>query len=263
VAVGLEELETRVALSALGLKALPLARPHTARRAVRVVELGSLSPGQEVSLAGRVSPAHRAALFAFNVGAPLTFDAQLSGLRANADLLLFGGNGQVLAASRNPGKAPEAIEQALGAGTYLVEVVAVRHAATHFLLSLSAPAPGGRPAPAISVTFVNTPAAPSGPGTVQFTASVSPPAGNSAPATGTVSFFDDNGSLLGTGTLGPNGQASMSVRLVGRNHTITVKYSGDPNYSPASTQRSLTFNDPDDGTNVEDNPVDDRNDFFS
>jgi hypothetical protein len=230
---------------------------------VRVVDIGFVGPGQVLGLGGRVSPGHRADLFVFHVAAPLTFDAELSGLQANANLLLFGGAGQVLAASQHPGKTPEAVETDLGAGPYLVEVLAVRHAATHFRLSLSGTAPGAIHGSALSISFTNTPGAPTGPGTVLFTASLIPPPGSSVPPTGTISFFDDNGALLGTATLSSNGQAPVSVRLVGRNHTITARYSGDANYSPTSAQRVLKFNDPDDGTNVEDNPVDDPSDFFS
>ncbi len=86
---------------------------------------------------------------------------------------------------------------------------------------------------------------------VTFTATVITNASGSGIPTGTVTFLDGN-TLLGTGTLGSNGQATFSTSKFGAgNHTITVSYGGSANFaastgnltqtvSQASTTTSLT-----------------------
>jgi len=72
---------------------------------------------------------------------------------------------------------------------------------------------------------------------VTFTASVSP-----IVATGLVTFLD-NGTPVGTITLGPSGTVTYTVTnlLVG-SHTITAVYSGDPNYKSSSSTLTQTVN---------------------
>jgi hypothetical protein len=73
--------------------------------------------------------------------------------------------------------------------------------------------------------------------------------GSSVPPTGTVTFFDGPNYVYGTGsaylgaaTLGSNGQAIFTTvaPLALGYHTITVLYSGDPNYQPGSNM-PVTF----------------------
>jgi hypothetical protein len=86
---------------------------------------------------------------------------------------------------------------------------------------------------------------------VTFTATVSTGTPGAGTPTGTVTFLDGS-SILGTGTLDSNGQATFSTSTLGAgNHTITVSYGGSANFaasignltqtvSQASTTTSLT-----------------------
>jgi len=75
---------------------------------------------------------------------------------------------------------------------------------------------------------------------VTITGTVTIPSGT---PTGTVSFFDA-GSLIGTGTIGPNGKATLTTStLVAGPHTITATYDGDSQASQSSSQTlNLTVN---------------------
>jgi hypothetical protein len=76
---------------------------------------------------------------------------------------------------------------------------------------------------------------------VTFTATISsiPPG---PPVTGTVTF-SDNGTPLGTASVGTNGQASFATSsLAAGSHVITASYGGDSNYAPGSGTVSLQVN---------------------
>jgi hypothetical protein len=73
---------------------------------------------------------------------------------------------------------------------------------------------------------------------ITFTATVSGPQGTTAP-TGSVTFFDGS-TPLGTGVLGNNGLATLSVPGLGLGgHAITADYNGDVNFN-ASKSAPLT-----------------------
>jgi hypothetical protein len=67
---------------------------------------------------------------------------------------------------------------------------------------------------------------------VTFTAVISPatPIGNAPVPSGMVTFFAD-GNSIGTGTLGSNGQAALTIATLSvGSHSITVSYAGDGNF---------------------------------
>jgi hypothetical protein len=72
------------------------------------------------------------------------------------------------------------------------------------------------------------------PVTLAATVNSSSGATSTAP-TGKVNFFD-NGTSLGNGTLGSNGNATlMTSSLVGGPHTLVAQYDGDANFAPADS----------------------------
>ncbi len=98
--------------------------------------------------------------------------------------------------------------------------------------------------PGVSFTFTQ----PDINGNMTFTATVSPPSGNSPQPMGNVSFFVDGSATAAatTGNLNANGQASARLTLSPGNHTVRAQYNGDSNYAPVSTTQTLTFHDADD-----------------
>ena len=70
---------------------------------------------------------------------------------------------------------------------------------------------------------------------VTFTATVTPPSGNSLKPSGTVTFYDGSTSL-GTGTINTSGQATFATSaLSAGSHSITAKYAGDSNFNTATS----------------------------
>ncbi|MBF0611309.1 MAG: hypothetical protein G8345_09885 [Magnetococcales bacterium] len=77
--------------------------------------------------------------FSFSISTPHEVHITLSGLRANANFYLFGGNGtSQLNASLLPGTKTDSIHQLLTAGSYYVRVSSVSQVASHYSLDLSA-----------------------------------------------------------------------------------------------------------------------------
>ncbi|HEV8059046.1 MAG TPA: Ig-like domain-containing protein, partial [Gemmataceae bacterium] len=78
---------------------------------------------------------------------------------------------------------------------------------------------------------------------VTLTATVTPTAPGAGAPTGTVTFTDQHGNTLGTGTLNGSGQASATVsNLAVGSYTITASYAGDTNFSLSTGTAALTVN---------------------
>ncbi|NGZ27878.1 MAG: hypothetical protein G8345_13440, partial [Magnetococcales bacterium] len=77
--------------------------------------------------------------FSFSISTPHTVRITLSGLEANANLYLFGGNGtSQLNSSLQIGTKTDAISQALTPGSYYVRISSVSQVASHYSMNLSA-----------------------------------------------------------------------------------------------------------------------------
>jgi beta propeller repeat protein len=86
----------------------------------------------------RIGKADGFDVFRFNVSNRSSFNATLKGLKANADLALFDGQGKLIQQSRRPGKRSEQIRvNELRPGTFFLRVRGVRHAETRYQLSMS------------------------------------------------------------------------------------------------------------------------------
>jgi hypothetical protein len=94
--------------------------------------------------------------------------------------------------------------------------------------------------PTVTVTAVPSPAPFASP--VTFTATVAPPGGSTHTPTGTVSFFLDGQSpAVAVVPVGPSGMASFTTSGLGPGlHTVSANYSGDTNFSPASSTTSAS-----------------------
>ncbi len=74
---------------------------------------------------------------------------------------------------------------------------------------------------------------------VTFTAQVASPYGP-AP-TGAVYFYNSDGALVGTGGVGPTGQASFTVPLPAGNYSYYAQYAGDANFAPSASLPGLVY----------------------
>ncbi len=113
---------------------------------------------------------------------------------------------------------------------------------TNYYNSTSQPVQVTVPTSAPTVTVTASPSAPVVGGTVQLTAIIAPPAGNTTPPTGTVIFYVDGIAAGGSVLVIPGSPSTASLTIntpaLGQ-HAITASYSGDTNYagitSPAAS----------------------------
>jgi sugar lactone lactonase YvrE len=101
----------------------------------------------------------------------------------------------------------------------------------------------GSPAPTVSVTYTPATNPITYSGTVKLTATVAAPGGLTPAPSGTVTFLDA-GNSIGTATLNNGTAVSSTLTPTAGNHTYTVNYAGDSNYTAATTATSaaLTVN---------------------
>jgi hypothetical protein len=168
----------------------------------------------------------------YGAGNP-AFSYTVSGTLLNADTYATALTGvPVYSTTATPtsadGTYPVSILGGLNSNNYSIAFV-------HAALTVATAAPGSGGTGSVTLTSSPNPAAYGSP--VIFTATVP------ATATGTVTFRDDGNSALGTGTVA-NGIATLTTSTLAiGTHTITAVYSGDSNYSSAtSAAYSLTVN---------------------
>ncbi len=171
-------------------------------------------------------------------GQPLTLTATVSpaapgaGVPAGTVTFLDGGATLGTATLGADGQATFATAT-LGPGSH--SIAASYAGDTNFIGSASG-SEGETVDPAVATSVVTASANPSVYGqSVTFTATLCAVAPGAGTPTGTVTFMDC-GAILGTGTLGADGQATFSTGgLSVGNHVITVSYSGDPDFSASAS----------------------------
>lgn len=123
--------------------------------AAEAMALGRLSGSRTVTDA--VSSLDRNDFFKFSIGQAGAFNLRLTGMTADADVQLLGGDGRtVLATAQNSGAANESMTRNLTAGDYYVRVYQYS-GNTNYSLSLSAPSAAPTPAPSPAPTPTPTP----------------------------------------------------------------------------------------------------------
>ncbi|MBD2462147.1 PPC domain-containing protein [Oscillatoria sp. FACHB-1407] len=108
--------------------------------------LGTLS-NRAIARRDVVNLRDRTDFYKFTLNRSSNVQFQLSGLQANADLLLLNGAGRVLGRSRKGGTQTEQVNRQLATGTYYVQVLN-RSSGTRYRLLGSATASGGSTTPA-------------------------------------------------------------------------------------------------------------------
>jgi hypothetical protein len=112
-------------------------KPSNTKQATRVTaDLGSLTGAG--TRKNSVSAKNKSDLFQFSMLTRGTFSAELSNLKANADLTLLNSNRAPIAASHNRGKKAERISTTLGPGTYYIKVNVLKKGSTSFSLGYNA-----------------------------------------------------------------------------------------------------------------------------
>lgn len=172
------------------------------------------------------------------VGDSLTFTASVAPTAVTGSVMFFDGSSPISGDLPLVGGSASVTTSALSAGTHSITAQysgdATFNMATSPALSQTVNTPKGNVSISIQLNPVTHP--PTFGDSLTFTASVAP-----AAATGTVIFFDNGAAISGNIPL-VGGLASISTSALGAGaHSITVQYSGDANFNPA-TSAALALN---------------------